>query len=32
VDTYEPNGYGIYNMVGNVWEWTEDAASPPKTQ
>lgn len=23
VDAYEPNEYGIYNMVGNVWEWTE---------
>ena len=23
VNAYEPNGYGIFNMVGNVWEWTE---------
>lgn len=21
VETYEPNGYGLYNMAGNVWEW-----------
>ena len=23
-DAYEPNDYGIFNMVGNVWEWTAD--------
>jgi formylglycine-generating enzyme required for sulfatase activity len=23
VDAYEPNAYGIFNMVGNVWEWAE---------
>ena len=27
--SFEPNGYGLYNMVGNVWDWTEDTFTVP---
>ena len=24
VDAFEPNGYGLHNTSGNVWEWCDD--------
>lgn len=32
VTSYRPNGYGLHNVVGNVWEWCEDWFAPDTTR
>jgi formylglycine-generating enzyme required for sulfatase activity len=31
VDAYEPNGFGLYNVAGNVWEWCANRFDPAHT-
>ena len=28
VDSFPPNGYGLYNITGNAWEWCRDWFDP----
>ena len=31
VKSFPPNGYGLFDVAGNVWEWTADRFTPRHT-